>query len=84
MLGADAYATTVDILFSNAPKTGELRAPFKGKVSWTAQADLAEAAAVIHSEEGQFDGPVVMTGSEMLDLADADRVIARTTQRVRV
>lgn len=63
-------ATTVDMLVGDAAKTGTLRAPADGKVSWTQHADLAEAAAIILAREGMFDGPVTLTAGEMLDLAD--------------
>ncbi|GHG37282.1 MULTISPECIES: NmrA family NAD(P)-binding protein [Amycolatopsis] len=51
------YASTVPLLLGGALETGELAAPADGPVSWTAHADLAEAAAVILAEEGRFDGP---------------------------
>ncbi len=82
------YATTVGRLLGNALETGELKAPADGKVSWTTPADLAEAAAVILSSEGQFDGPVTLTASEALDLADiatiASDVTGRAIKRVTV
>ena len=48
---------------------GELVAPEDGPVSWTAHADLADAAAIVLTEDG-FDGLTPpLTGSEALDLA---------------
>ncbi|WP_436850443.1 hypothetical protein [Streptomyces griseoloalbus] len=39
-----------------ALETGRLVAPADGPVSWTAHADLAEAAAVVLAVEGGFEG----------------------------
>jgi NAD(P)H dehydrogenase (quinone) len=65
------YATSGLALMGDAKSTGVIEAPPDGKVSWTAHADLAEAAAVILAKEGSFDGPTPpLTGSEALDLAD--------------
>ena len=50
------YASTVRFLIGQARQTGEIVAPADGPVSWTAHADLAEAAAVILAEPGRFDG----------------------------
>ena len=55
----------------DALETGVLAAPADGKVSWTAHADLAEAAAIILAGEAPCDGPTPpLTGSQSLDLAD--------------
>jgi NAD(P)H dehydrogenase (quinone) len=52
------YATSGIALMGDAMQTGVLEAPADGKVSWTAHADLAEAAAIILANEGQYDGAV--------------------------
>ena len=65
------YASTVAHLLGRALETGELVAPADGPVSWTAHADLAEAAAVILADEGRFDGAD----------AAADRAATRSTSR---
>jgi uncharacterized protein YbjT (DUF2867 family) len=82
------YATTVGMLLGDAPMTGELRAPADGKVAWTAQADLAEAAAIILAAEGRFEGPITLTGSESPDLAEvaklASELTGRAIQRVTI
>ena len=50
---------------------GTVTAPQDGPVSWTAHADLAEAAALILTDEGRFEGVTPpLTGTEALDLAD--------------
>jgi NAD(P)H dehydrogenase (quinone) len=65
------YASSGIFLMGDALKTGVLEAPADGKVSWTAHADLAEAAAIILADAGRYDGPTPpLTGSQSLDLAD--------------
>ncbi|MEU7837292.1 NAD(P)H-binding protein [Nonomuraea sp. NPDC049129] len=76
------YATTTLMLLRDALRTGELAAPQDGPVSWTAHADLAEAAAIVLADEGRFDGPTPpLTGSEALDLADVVEIAAELTGR---
>ena len=65
------YASSGLMFLGDALKTGVLEVPADGKVSWTAHADLAEAAAIILSDEGQYEGPTPpLTGSQALGLAD--------------
>lgn len=65
------YAASGVDLMGDAAKTGVIAAPADGKVTWTAHADLAEAAAIVLADEGRFDGPTPpLTGSEALDLGD--------------
>ncbi len=82
------YANTVSRLLGDAAKTGELKAPADGKVSWTAHADLAEAAALILANEGSFDGRVTLTASEAIDLAEvaaiASELAGRAIKRVTI
>lgn len=83
------YAATTVMLLGSALQTGELVAPEDGPVSWTAHADLAEAAAIVLAEEGRFDGVTPpLTGAEALDLADvaavASAVTGRAVKRVTV
>ncbi|MEV4702445.1 NAD(P)H-binding protein [Actinoplanes sp. NPDC049316] len=76
------YTGTVPRLLGRALETGELAAPADGPVSWTAHADLAEAAAVILADEGRFDGPTPpLTAPEALDLADAAAILGEITGR---
>ena len=64
------YAASGVDFMGDALQTGVVGAPADGTVAWTAHADLAEAAAIILSEEGRYDGPTPpLTGSEALDLA---------------
>ncbi|WP_433473767.1 NAD(P)H-binding protein [Spirillospora sp. CA-142024] len=82
------YASTTGLLLRAALATGELAVPEDGPVSWTAHADLAEAAAVILAEE-PFDGPSpALTGSQAIDMngvaALASELTGRTIRRVVV
>ncbi|MCR6489119.1 NAD(P)H-binding protein [Amycolatopsis sp. OK19-0408] len=71
------YASTVPLLLGRARETGELVAPADGPVSWTAHADLAEAAAIILAGEGRFDGPTPpLTAPVALDLDDVARLLS--------
>lgn len=51
------YATSAAQFLGHTAASGRIALPADGPVSWTAHADLAEAAAVILAEEGRFDGP---------------------------
>jgi NAD(P)H dehydrogenase (quinone) len=76
------YAGTVPLLLGRARETGELVAPADGPVSWTAHADLAEAAAVILADEGRFDGPTPpLTAPVALDLEDVAGLLGELTGR---
>ncbi|MFD9700102.1 NAD(P)H-binding protein [Lentzea sp. NPDC059081] len=83
------YASTVPQLLGQALTTGELVAPADGPVSWTAHADLAEAAAVLLAGEERFDGPTPpLTAPEAFDLGDVaaqlTEITGRTIRRVVV
>jgi NAD(P)H dehydrogenase (quinone) len=74
------YASTVPHLLGQALETGELIAPADGPVSWTTHADLAEAAAVILTEQGRFDGPTPpLTAPDALDLQDIAGILSELT-----
>jgi uncharacterized protein YbjT (DUF2867 family) len=76
------YASTIPFLLGRALQTGELVAPADGPVSWTAHADLAEAAAIILAGEGQFDGPTPpLTAPDALDLDDIAGILTKLTGR---
>lgn len=67
------YAASGVAFMGDAPTTGVLAAPADGPVSWTAHADLAEAAAVILADDGRtqrFEGATPpLTSAQALDLA---------------
>ena len=76
------YAASGIALMGDAMKTGVLEAPADGKVSWTAHADLAEAAAIIMAQEGRYDGPTPpFTGAEAFDLADLAGIASELLNR---
>lgn len=76
------YAASGVALMGDALETGVIEAPADGKVSWTAHADLAEAAAVVLATEGRYDGPTPpLTGPEALDLADLAAIASDVTGR---
>ncbi|MEO3827432.1 NAD(P)H-binding protein [Actinomadura sp. B10D3] len=82
------YASTTERLLAAALETGVLAVPEDGPVSWTAHADLAEAAAIILAQV-PFDGPTpALTGGEAIDMAGvaaiASEVTGRTIRRVVV
>lgn len=63
-------------------ETGESVAPADGKISWTAHADLAEAAAALVADDGRFEGATPpLTGSEALDLADLAALASQISGR---
>lgn len=71
------YASSGLLFLGDAPKTGVLEVPEDGKVSWTAHADLAEAAAILLADEGRYEGPTPpLTGSQALDLADLAGIVS--------
>jgi NAD(P)H dehydrogenase (quinone) len=76
------YASTIPHLLGRALETGELVAPADGPVSWTAHADLAEAAAVILAGGARFDGPTPpLTAPDALDLDDIAGILTSLTGR---
>lgn len=76
------YASTVPHLLGRALQTGVLVAPADGPVSWTTHADLAEAAAIILTDEGRFDGATPpLTAPDALDLEDIAGILTELTGR---
>jgi uncharacterized protein YbjT (DUF2867 family) len=75
-------------LLGNAVDTGELVAPEDGPVSWTAHADLAEAAALVLAGSGLDGGTPALTADEAVDLAGvaviASELAGRPIRRVVV
>lgn len=51
------YAASAAHFLGHAVESGRIALPADGPVSWTAHADLAEAAAAILADEGRIDGP---------------------------
>lgn len=75
------YASTAVMMLGAAVETGALAAPEDGPVSWTAHADLAEAAAIALTEE-RLDGVTAgLTGSEAIDLSGIAALASELTGR---
>jgi NAD(P)H dehydrogenase (quinone) len=76
------YATTVPFILGQAFTTGEIVAPADGPVSWTTHPDLAEAAAIILTDPGRFDGPTPpLTAPDPFDLDDVAGLLTKLTGR---
>jgi NAD(P)H dehydrogenase (quinone) len=77
------YATSATRFLSQAVESGQLVLPADGPVSWTAPADLAEAAAAILADEGCFDGPTPpLTAAQAFTFADLAGMAREVTGRV--
>ncbi len=83
------YASSAIEFLGQAARTGELRLPEDGAVSWTTHDDLAEAAAAILADEGRFDGPTpALTGAHAITFEDvaalATEITGRNFKRITV
>ena len=83
------YANAIGIHLDTALATGTIVTPEDGPVSWTAHADLAEAAAIALAEPGTLDGLTrPLTASAALDLSQVAEIISgivgRTISHVAV
>jgi uncharacterized protein YbjT (DUF2867 family) len=76
------YASTVPMLIGQALETGTIVVPADGPVSWTAHADLAEAAAILLTSENPFDGATPpLTAPDALDLKAVAEILSELTGR---
>jgi NAD(P)H dehydrogenase (quinone) len=76
------YASTLSFVVGEALETAVLAAPADGPVSWTAHADLAEAAAIALAEDGALDGVTApLTAPEMFDLEAVAGILGAVTGR---
>ena len=80
------YSASALRLLGDVRDTGVVVAPADGKVSWTAHADLAHAAAAITVDTSRASGPSApLTANAALDLADlaeiASTVLGRAVRR---
>ncbi len=83
------YARSIVDMVRDGIEAGVLAFPEDGEVSWTAHADLAEAAAAILARPGRFEGPTPpLTAQEALDLDDiaaiAGKITGRAIRRERI
>jgi uncharacterized protein YbjT (DUF2867 family) len=73
------YASSAHMLLGAALATGELAVPEDGPVSWTAHADLAEAAAIALADD-VLDGVTAdLTGAEAIDMAGVAAIASDLT-----
>ena len=76
------YSSTLGINIGDALTTGIIAAPADGPVSWTAHADLAEAAAIALTRDGALDGVTApLTATEALDLEQVAGLLTTITGR---
>jgi NAD(P)H dehydrogenase (quinone) len=65
------YGASGIAILGEALKTGILETAVDGPIAWTAHTDLAEAAAIILTQEQYASGPTLpFTGSQALDFGD--------------
>ncbi|WP_216898470.1 NAD(P)H-binding protein [Nocardia alni] len=79
------YSHSLDWLLGPWQQTGVIAAPADGPASWTARADVAEAAAIILTTHPQ-DGPITLTAQHAVTFADiattATQLTGHTITRV--
>jgi NAD(P)H dehydrogenase (quinone) len=83
------YAESALQMIGHGLQQGVIRAPEDGPVSWTTRADLAEADALILTQEGRFDGitpPLTALAAVTLDevATIASEVARREIKRVTI
>lgn len=77
------YAESALYQLRGLRETGRLALPDDGRVSWTARADLAEAAVAVLLKPGLLaDGPSpALTGSEMFDFRDIAQLASQILEK---
>ncbi|WP_030803860.1 NAD(P)H-binding protein [Streptomyces sp. NRRL F-2799] len=76
------YAASALQFLGPALDSGQVALPEDGPVSWTAHADLAEAAAAILADEGRYDGPTPpLTAARSLTFEDLAALATDLTGR---
>ena len=76
------YAESALHMIRHDLEAGEIRAPADGPVSWTARADLAEADAILLTQEGRLDGITPsLTAPEAFTMADLAAIASELTGR---
>ncbi|MEU3459356.1 NAD(P)H-binding protein [Streptomyces sp. NPDC006733] len=76
------YAANALQFLGDAPTSGSVALPADGPVSWTAHADLADAAAAVLADEGRFDGPTPpLTAAQALTFDDLAAIAGECTGR---
>lgn len=76
------HAASAVRFVANGVESGQVTLPADGPVSWTAHADLADAAAAILADEGRFDGPTPpLTAARALTFDDVAGIATDVTGR---
>ena len=76
------YAESCLHMIGDGLRTGELRTPEDGPVSWTARTDLADADAAILDGNGRWDGITPpLTGAQAITMAEVAAVASEVTGR---
>lgn len=76
------YVTTLGFFLPRAVETGVLALPADGPVSWTAHADLAEAAATAAVDGDLLDGLTPpLTGPAAIDFTEVAAIVAEVAGR---
>jgi uncharacterized protein YbjT (DUF2867 family) len=79
------YMHSLNVLMGPWRETGVITVPGDGPVSWTAREDAAEAAAIILTSNGAYNGPTTLTASAAPTFEDiaviASEVTGRTVKR---
>ncbi|MCZ4095371.1 NAD(P)H-binding protein [Streptomyces sp. So13.3] len=76
------YTANALQFLGQALESGRVELPADGPVSWTAHADLADAAAAILADEGCFDGPTPpLTAAQALTFDDIAGIATDGTGR---
>lgn len=75
------YASTLELYLGDAFQTGRLVVPQDGPVSWTAHADLAEAAVAALTSGAPMGITPPLTASELLDFAAVADLLSELSGR---
>ena len=76
------YAESALFPLAKVKQTGKIAVPEDGPVSWTARADLAEAAAMALADPGLFDGiSPPLTSSQMLNFSGVAKIASEVLGR---
>ena len=76
------YAESCLHMIGDGLRSGELRTPEDGPISWTARADLAEADAAILASEGAWDGITPpLTAADAITMAQLAVIASEATGR---
>jgi NAD(P)H dehydrogenase (quinone) len=76
------YSHSLNWLMGPWRETGVITVPADGPVSWTARADAAQAAAIILTSNGAYDGPTTLTASTAPTFQDIAAITSELTGRM--